>query len=107
MLVPEGRRLPFVPKASVSFGCVDLRRFLGPPVRRGRTTGEALAPSLTDLVDSDIPGEAPVFGEGRVPLQNLTDYPEAGDRIDDFLWSFSTVSCEQAVAAPELARVGG
>ena len=63
-------------------------------------------PSQTDIVhsDPDILGGTPVFVGTRVPFQNLIDYLEAGDRLDDFLRNFPTVSREQAVAALELAR---
>jgi len=45
-----------------------------------------------------------VFVGTRVPVQNLIDYLEAGDTIDQFLDSFPSVSREQAIAALELAR---
>ena len=54
--------------------------------------------------DPDILGGTPVFVGTRVPLQNLIDYLEAGDSLDDFLKSFPTVKRKQAVAALELAR---
>ena len=54
--------------------------------------------------DPNILGGTPVFVGTRVPLQNLIDYLEAGDTIDDFLKSFPSVSREQAIAALELAR---
>lgn len=54
--------------------------------------------------DPDILGGTPVFVGTRVPLQNLIDYLEAGDSLDDFLKSFPTVQRKQAVAALELAR---
>ena len=54
--------------------------------------------------DPDILGGATVFVGTRVPLQNLIDYLEAGDSLDDFLNSFPTVTREQAIAALELAR---
>jgi uncharacterized protein (DUF433 family) len=37
-------------------------------------------------------------------VQTLIDYLEAGDRLEDFLGDFPTVSREQAVAALEIAR---
>ncbi len=52
----------------------------------------------------NILGGTPVFVGTRVPLQNLIDYLEAGDTIDDFLKSFPSVTREQAIAALELAR---
>ena len=52
----------------------------------------------------NILGGTPVFVGTRVPLQNLIDYLEAGDSLDDFLRSFPSVTREQAIAALELAR---
>jgi uncharacterized protein (DUF433 family) len=45
---------------------------------------------------------APVFAGTRVPVQTLLDYLAAGDRLDDFLHDFQTVSREQAAAALRL-----
>jgi len=39
----------------------------------------------------------------RVPIKALMDHLEAGDRLDDFLEDFPTVSRAQAVAVLELA----
>jgi uncharacterized protein (DUF433 family) len=55
-------------------------------------------------VKPEILGGTPVFPGTRVPVQTLIDYLEAGDRLDDFLQDFPTVSRKQAVAALELAR---
>jgi uncharacterized protein (DUF433 family) len=49
-------------------------------------------------------GGTPVFAGTRVPIQTLLDYLEAGDRLDDFLDEFPTVTREQAVAFLELAK---
>ena len=54
--------------------------------------------------DPEILGGTPVFVGTRVPLQNLIDYLEAGDTIDEFLDSFPSVTREQAIAALEIAR---
>ena len=54
--------------------------------------------------DPGILGGTPVFVGTRVPVQNLIDCLEAGDSLDDFLNSFSTVTRDQAVAALEIAR---
>ena len=56
--------------------------------------------------DPNILGGTPVFVGTRVPLQNLIDYLEAGDSLDDFLDSFPSVTREQAIAALELAGQG-
>ena len=45
----------------------------------------------------------PVFPGTRVPVQNLLDYLEAGDSIDDFLTGFPTVSRELVLAFLEHA----
>jgi len=46
----------------------------------------------------------PVFAGTRVPVKTLIDYLEAGDRLEDFLQDFPTVTREQAVAALEIAK---
>jgi uncharacterized protein (DUF433 family) len=51
----------------------------------------------------EILGGVPVFAGTRVPVQALLDYLEAGQRLDDFLDDFPTVSREQATAVLELA----
>ncbi len=54
--------------------------------------------------DPETLGGMPVFAGTRVPIQNLIDYLEAGDSLDQFLDEFPSVSREQAIAALELAR---
>jgi uncharacterized protein (DUF433 family) len=49
-------------------------------------------------------GGTPVFAGTRVPVQTLLDYLEAGDRLDDFLEQFPTVSREKAVAFLKFAK---
>ena len=46
----------------------------------------------------------PVFAGTRVPIQNLFDYMEGGDDLDEFLDDFPSVSKEAAVAVLEMAR---
>ncbi len=55
---------------------------------------------LEGIVQSDpeILGGTPVFAGTRVPLQNLIDYLEGGESIEDFLDGFPTVRREQAIA---------
>ncbi len=45
----------------------------------------------------------PVFVGTRVPIQNLFDYIEGGDTLEDFLDGFPPVTREQAVDVLELA----
>lgn len=52
----------------------------------------------------DILGGVPVFRGTRVPLQTLFDYLEAGEKLEDFLEGFPTVSRELAIAALEEAK---
>ena len=54
--------------------------------------------------DPEILGGIPVFVGTRVPVKNLFDYLEGGDRLEDFLDQFPTVMREQAIAALELAE---
>ena len=58
----------------------------------------------------DILGGTPVFSGTRVPVRILMEHLEAGDRLDDFLDDYPTVSRDQAVELLELAAtmlVGG
>ena len=54
--------------------------------------------------DPEILGGVPVFVGTRVPVRNLFEYLEAGDRIDDFIDDFPSVTREQAIAALESAQ---
>ena len=72
--------------------------------------GEAMPPTwgckMTDtLIDRnpDILGGTPVFAGTRVPVRILMEHLEAGDRLDDFLVDYPTVSRSQAVALLERA----
>lgn len=49
-------------------------------------------------------GGTPVFAGTRVPIQNLFDYIEGGDTLEDFLEGFPPVSREQAIGVLELAK---
>jgi uncharacterized protein (DUF433 family) len=51
-----------------------------------------------------ILGGAPVFRDTRVPFQALLDYLQGGQKLDDFLSDFPTVSREAAIAALEEAK---
>jgi uncharacterized protein (DUF433 family) len=55
--------------------------------------------------DPEIMGGTPVFAGTRVPLQNLIDYLEGGESIEDFLEAFPTVSHEQVMAVVEARSV--
>lgn len=62
---------------------------------------------MTDkLIDRnrDILGGTPVFAGTRVPVRILMEHLEAGDRLDDFLEDYPTVSRNQAVALLERAN---
>jgi uncharacterized protein (DUF433 family) len=51
--------------------------------------------------DPEILGGIPCFRGTRVPFQNLLDYLEAGDAVDQFLEQFLTVTREMAIEALE------
>lgn len=61
---------------------------------------------MADVVISNpnILGGVPVFRQTRVPFQNLLDYLEAGQTLDEFLSDFPTVTREAAVAGLEQAK---
>lgn len=46
----------------------------------------------------------PCFRGTRVPFQNLLDYLEEGDTLNDFLEQFPSVTREMAIAALESAK---
>ena len=61
---------------------------------------------MTDtLVDRnpDILGGTPVFAGTRVPVHILMEHLKAGDRLEDFLADYPTVSRHQAAALLERA----
>ena len=62
---------------------------------------------LNGIVHSDpeIMGGALVFVGTRVPLQNLIDYLEGGESIEDFLDGFPSVKREQVIAVIEAAKL--
>jgi uncharacterized protein (DUF433 family) len=55
--------------------------------------------------DPEIMGGTPVFTGTRVPLQNLIDYLEGGESIEDFLDGFPAVKREQVIAVIEAAKL--
>lgn len=62
---------------------------------------------MTDTLierNPEILGGTPVFSGTRVPVRTLMEHLEAGDRLDDFLEDFPTVSREQALEALERAK---
>jgi uncharacterized protein (DUF433 family) len=55
-------------------------------------------------IDPEIMSGAPCFAGTRVPIQNLIDYLEGGDSIDEFLEDFPSVRREQVIAFLEEAK---
>ena len=55
--------------------------------------------------DPHLLGGTPVFRGTRVPVRILIEHLEAGDRLDDFLESYPTVSRSQAIEMLEQAKV--
>ena len=54
--------------------------------------------------DPEILGGVPVFRGTRVPFQNLLDYLEGGETLDEFLDDFPSVTRDVAIAALEHAK---
>ena len=52
-----------------------------------------------------ILGGTPVFAGTRVPVRILIEHLEAGDRVDEFLNDYPSVSRGQVVAVLEEAKV--
>jgi uncharacterized protein (DUF433 family) len=65
---------------------------------------ERQMPANIIVKDSRILGGEPVFRDTRVPFQALLDYLEGGQKLDDFLNDFPTVSRETAIGALEEAK---
>jgi uncharacterized protein (DUF433 family) len=55
-------------------------------------------------IDPEIMSGAPCFAGTRVPIQNLIDYLEGGDSIDEFLEDFPSVAREQVISFLEEAK---
>jgi uncharacterized protein (DUF433 family) len=55
-------------------------------------------------IDPEIMSGAACFAGTRVPIQNLMDYLEGGDSIDEFLEDFPTVSRQQVISFLEEAK---
>jgi len=55
-------------------------------------------------VDPEIMSGAPCFAGTRVPIQNLIDYLEGGDSIDEFLEDFPSVGRNQVIWFLEEAK---
>ena len=55
-------------------------------------------------IDPEIMSGAPCFAGTRVPIQNLTDYLEGGDSIDEFLQDFPSVRRDQVISFLEEAK---
>lgn len=77
---------------------------------QSRLAGGVALPETPDVsqsvvkVDPEIMSGAPCFAGTRVPIQNLIDYLEGGDSIDEFLEDFPSVSREQVIAFLEEAK---
>jgi uncharacterized protein (DUF433 family) len=65
---------------------------------------EALMDTRIVQRSPQILGGAFVFRGTRVPIKTFIDYLEAGDRLEDLLEDFPTVTREQTVAVLELAK---
>ena len=72
----------------------------------GANSGSRVIGAMTDTLierNPEILGGTPVFAGTRVPVRILMEHLEAGDRLDDFLNDFPSVTREQAVSLLEHA----
>jgi uncharacterized protein (DUF433 family) len=74
--------------------------------RHSAIFGGMKAGEFKDVIQSDpeAMGGTSVFERTRVPLQNLIDYREGGESIEDFLDTFPSVPHEHVVAVIEARR---
>jgi uncharacterized protein (DUF433 family) len=70
---------------------------------KGRSPDHATMNSVIKI-DPEIMSGAPCFAGTRVPIQNLIDYLEGGDSIDEFLEDFPSVRRDQVVSFLEEAK---
>jgi len=107
---PHGRRLPLGREPlqggwAPLLGASSLAR-LGAAWRTCYSTG--MPPDTLKAVvhsDPETMGGTPVFVGTRVPVQNLIDYLEGGESIEDFLDAFPSVKRNQVIAVIEAAKL--
>ena len=91
-------------------GTVAIRRRTA-SLSEANEAGYASAAAETTMSDAtiernpDILGGTAVFAGTRVPVRILMEHLEAGDRLDEFLDDYPSVSREQAIAVLEMAKV--
>jgi uncharacterized protein (DUF433 family) len=61
-------------------------------------------PSKLITIDPEYVSGTPIFTGTRVPIQNLFDYLETGETLEEFLDDFPGVTREHAIAVLELAK---
>ena len=86
------------------FNALGPHRYIFDPVQSNGAIEVKSMRSKAICRNPDILGGTPVFSGTRVPVRILIEHLEAGDRIDDFLDSYPTVSREQAIAVLEVAK---
>jgi uncharacterized protein (DUF433 family) len=70
----------------------------------GSLTPGYVAMNSVIKIDPEIMSGAPCFAGTRVPIQNLIDYLEGGDSIDEFLEDFPSVTRDQVISFLEEAE---
>ena len=55
-------------------------------------------------IDPEIMSGTPVFSGTRVPVQNLFDYIEGGEDLNEFLDDFPSVTKEAALSVLQMAK---
>lgn len=78
-----------------------------PAVHLGETWAGTVLVTMTDKLierNPNILSGTSVFFGTRVPVRILMEHLESGDRLDEFLDEYPTVSREQAIKVLERAR---
>jgi uncharacterized protein (DUF433 family) len=55
-------------------------------------------------IDPEVMSGTPVFAGTRVPVQNLFDYIEGGEDLNEFLDDFPSVSKQAAIEVLKMAK---
>jgi uncharacterized protein (DUF433 family) len=100
-ILPSMSRVPRAPFLLLTFS-LRLRAYLG--VADHSVSVNLYPMSSVVKIDPEIMSGAPCFAGTRVPIQNLIDYFEGGDSIDEFLEDFPSVRRDQVISFLEEAK---
>jgi uncharacterized protein (DUF433 family) len=76
-----------------------------PPAMENLDDGSRVIEGVIWIHPDRVSG-VPCFINTRVPIQNLFDYLEGGETLEEFLDGFPPITRDQAIKVLELARTG-